>query len=102
MKDLALKALRKFEKTAPSLKKECPEIEADLYKLGSKIPKLNALEKKLKTMKQLKPNLKNLIKEIDIISDMRDIKVAEEGGKSIKKVLDAESSSAKSKNKQVK
>lgn len=58
--------------------------------LGSKIPTINGLGKKLDMMNELHPELKSLVKDITAITDMRDMEEAKVGGQAIKKVLDLE------------
>ena len=58
--------------------------------LGSKIPAIQSMEKKIDSMKSLDPELKSLADEISAITDMSDMEAAEEGGQAIKTVLKAE------------
>lgn len=48
--------------------------------LGSKIPAIQSMEKKIDSMKSLDPELKSLADEISAITDMSDMEAAEEGG----------------------
>ncbi len=56
--------------------------------LGSKIPAVQNLRHKVDLMNELNPELKSLIREIDDITDMSDMKVAKKAGKIIKAALD--------------
>jgi hypothetical protein len=52
------------------------------------MPVLNALEKKYDMMRELKPSLDSLVKDISEITSFDDMRAAKEGGKVIKKILD--------------
>jgi hypothetical protein len=56
--------------------------------LGSKIPAVQNLRHKVDLMNELNPELKSLIREIDDITDMSDMKIAKKAGKIIKNALD--------------
>ena len=57
-----------------------------------KVPVLGALEKRLGLMNSLHPELTNINKELDSITNFDDMRAAKSGGELIKKTLDARSS----------
>ena len=56
--------------------------------LGSKIPAVQNLRHKVDLMNELNHEFKSLIRKIDDIFDMSDMKVAKKAGKIIKAALD--------------
>lgn len=59
-----------------------------MKKIVDKIPALEKLEDKYTVMKDMTPELKELNKDLDSITDMSDMATAREGGKLIKRILD--------------
>lgn len=56
-------------------------------RLGSKVPTLKQYEVKLDIMNELKPELKDIVSDINKITDTSDVEEAKRGGEMIKKAL---------------
>lgn len=69
---------------------EVPNVEWQMNRLGSKMPAIRGLEKKLDLMNELKPELGSLINDINKITDTSDLVRARQGGAEIKRMLSAQ------------
>lgn len=62
-----------------------------MNKLGSKMPVLRGLEKKLDLMNELKPELRSLANDISSIADPTDVVQARQGREEVRRMLNDQS-----------
>lgn len=95
VRELASKALGRLGDCQPPTRRDCyeieiPDVQWQMNRLGSKLPALKGLEMKLDLMHELKPELSSLANDITRITDPSDLRQAREGGRAIKRMLDAQ------------
>ena len=80
VKALADTALEKLDKCKQpgQITREChdstvPDVQWQMDRLGSKVPTLKQYEKKLDVMNELKPELKDIVSDINKITDTSDV-----------------------------
>ena len=83
MQELARRALAKQEQ------RRVPDLENRIENISRKVPTLDIMEHKLDMMHNLHPELKDIQKDLDDITDFSDMKAAKQGGQVIKRALDA-------------
>jgi hypothetical protein len=74
---------------------DVPDLSAHLKNIESQVGTLNKIENKVGMMHALQPKLKDLLSDINEITDFSSLKEAKKGGAEIRKTLDALSPSSK-------
>ena len=68
--------------------KDIPDLQHHMNNIAVKLPTLGHLEKKLDLMNDLHPKLEKLESDIESITDMDDMRLAKQGSKAIRTILD--------------